>query len=269
MSGDSWYARYPGDYRRDTAHLSLVQHGAYTLCLDHYYATGRPLPSARDLIYRICSAFEEGERLAVDFVLENFFRAQPDGYHNSRADRELVEREAKRKQQSEAARKRWGSKTGEHPTSSDAFAHAYAHANAIARPQPQPQRQSKPGANAAPMPSHTDPGCGKELADRRKIEARDRREKFEAVAHVKSNEARREALNGSGPEVQMTTEQRKCWDSKMQLRHELYQEFESARTTGEIAKGISRDAWIHQRLKERGLSLSDIGKVAKPEVTAA
>jgi hypothetical protein len=26
---NQWYAHYPGDYGRDTAHLSLVEHGAY------------------------------------------------------------------------------------------------------------------------------------------------------------------------------------------------------------------------------------------------
>ena len=38
----NWYKRYIGDYQRDTGHLSMVEHGSYTLMLDTYYATGRP-----------------------------------------------------------------------------------------------------------------------------------------------------------------------------------------------------------------------------------
>ena len=35
-----WYSFYPGDYGRDTGHLSLIEHGAYRTLMDHYYATG-------------------------------------------------------------------------------------------------------------------------------------------------------------------------------------------------------------------------------------
>ncbi|AUD03456.1 DUF1376 domain-containing protein [Spirosoma pollinicola] len=32
-----WYPRYPGDYARKTAHLSLTEDGAYTKLMDWYY----------------------------------------------------------------------------------------------------------------------------------------------------------------------------------------------------------------------------------------
>ena len=34
-----FYKRYLGDYQRDTGHLSMLEHGAYTLLLDAFYAT--------------------------------------------------------------------------------------------------------------------------------------------------------------------------------------------------------------------------------------
>lgn len=87
----NWYPRYYGDYARDTAHLSLAEHGAYTILLDHYYSTRRFLPEAPEYAYRICRAFEDYEKAAVDTVLEQFFPVNGEGLrHNQRADRELV-----------------------------------------------------------------------------------------------------------------------------------------------------------------------------------
>ena len=102
-----WYPHYPGDYGRDTAHLSLVQHGAYRLLLDHYYSTGSPLPSDVITLHRICRAFDQTERDAVDSVLAQFFDLRADGYHNSRADLELARRMEIRERLSNAGKKRW------------------------------------------------------------------------------------------------------------------------------------------------------------------
>jgi len=85
--GLNFYKRYPGDYMRDTADLTLAQHGAYTLMLDHYYSTGEPLP--KEGLYRICRAFEEDERKAVDFILSKFFTLTSSGYVSKRAEKEL------------------------------------------------------------------------------------------------------------------------------------------------------------------------------------
>ncbi len=126
-----------------------------------------------------------------------------------------------------------------------------------------------PRADAAADPCLS-PEKQKELRDRKKIEARDRREKFEAGARVKWDEARREAMTGRGPEVSMTPEQRQDWAKKMQLREQLRQEFESGRARGEIPKHVSHDAWRRARLKELGLTRSDIGLLPEPaEATAA
>ena len=138
---DSWYARYPGDYGRDTAHLSMIEHGAYTLLLDHYYSTAAPLPADVAALYRVCRAFDQSERDAVDHVLSQFFELRDDGYHNTRADRELVKRLEHHERLSNAGRKRW-----QKPGSSQAISQA------IASPQPQPQPKKERRKSAAAPP---------------------------------------------------------------------------------------------------------------------
>jgi uncharacterized protein YdaU (DUF1376 family) len=128
-----WYAHYPGDYGRDTAHLSLAQHGAYRLLLDHYYSTAAPLPSDISALHRICRAFDQAERDAVDFVLKEFFELRTDGFHNARADVELARQSEIRERLSNSGRRgakmRWGG-------------HSKANGPAIAKPQSHPQSQS-------------------------------------------------------------------------------------------------------------------------------
>jgi uncharacterized protein YdaU (DUF1376 family) len=147
----NWYPFYPGDYIRDTAHLSLVQDGAYRRLLDHYYATVAPLPSDLAALYRICRAFDEAERKAVDFVISQFFELRADGYHNARADRQLTRQADLHERQSkggrETATKRWGSH-------SSATCSATSSASGIPKPKPntkyQNQREEK---HTTPSPS--------------------------------------------------------------------------------------------------------------------
>src|SRR5215468_8618608 len=101
----NWYPHFPGDYIRDTAHLSVIQHGAYRLLLDHYYASASPLPAELAALYRICRAFDEAERKAVDFVISQFFELRADGYHNSRADKQLLIQAEQHERLSKGARK--------------------------------------------------------------------------------------------------------------------------------------------------------------------
>lgn len=121
-----WYARFPSDYRRDTAHLSMMEHGAYTLLLDHYYSSGRPIPAAPDpdgtcyrICYRICHAFATDERDAVRSVVDQFFVLCEDGWHNQRADAEIAKYaqlvENRRKAGKAGNEKRWGASRNSDP----------------------------------------------------------------------------------------------------------------------------------------------------------
>lgn len=86
----NYYERYCGDYGRDTAHLSLAEHGAYTLMLDAYYSTERGLPADVGALCRMCRAVSKAEQASVRNVAEQFFPVGQDGLrHNARAAREI------------------------------------------------------------------------------------------------------------------------------------------------------------------------------------
>ena len=41
----NYYERHLGDYAKDTAHLTMIEHGAYSLLLDRYYGTEQGIPA--------------------------------------------------------------------------------------------------------------------------------------------------------------------------------------------------------------------------------
>ena len=83
-----WYKRHIGDYTRDTAHLTLLEHGAYNRLLDLYYAREGSLPDAQ--VERLACARTDDERAAVRAVLSEFFTLTDGVWVNKRADRELA-----------------------------------------------------------------------------------------------------------------------------------------------------------------------------------
>ena len=85
------YPRHVGDYRKDTPHLSQAQHGAFTLLLDWYYASEKPLPNDLDLLCRIAAALKTDERKNIETVLGYFFTLEPDNcWHQKRCDKEIA-----------------------------------------------------------------------------------------------------------------------------------------------------------------------------------
>lgn len=83
----NYYERHLGDYAKDTAHLTMLEHGAYTLLLDRYYGTEQGIPA--DQAHRIARARSKEERAAVDAVLAEFFELRSDGWHQERCDAEI------------------------------------------------------------------------------------------------------------------------------------------------------------------------------------
>lgn len=106
-----YYRRYVGDYLRDTARLSMLEHGAYNLLLDYYYADEKPLPLDKDELYTMVRAMRPEDRRAVDKVLGIYFERRQDGYHQARVDAELATAQATIAKQRESgaasAAKRW------------------------------------------------------------------------------------------------------------------------------------------------------------------
>lgn len=87
----NYFELYPGDYRRDTARLSLAEHGAYLLLMADYYASEQPLPAGMADLYRIVGAQGAAEQRAVKAVADAYFPVAADGLrHNTRADREIA-----------------------------------------------------------------------------------------------------------------------------------------------------------------------------------
>ena len=89
----NYWERHIGDYARDAGHLTMLEHGAYTVLLDRYYSTEQPIPE--DQAHRVCRARSKEERAAVDAVLNEFFTLKDGQWVNGRADRELVKAQAK------------------------------------------------------------------------------------------------------------------------------------------------------------------------------
>ena len=89
MSENPWYSFYVGDYDRKTSHLSMLEHGAYRLLLDHYYAMREPLPADLKVLYRICRAFTPSERKSVVKILSIYFTKHDAHYHNKKCDSEI------------------------------------------------------------------------------------------------------------------------------------------------------------------------------------
>jgi uncharacterized protein YdaU (DUF1376 family) len=85
----NYYRRYIGDYLADTQALSMVEDGAYGRLLDFYYASERALPGDLQKLYAIARATKPAEKEAVRTVLKLHFHLGEDGYHNTRADKEL------------------------------------------------------------------------------------------------------------------------------------------------------------------------------------
>lgn len=100
-----YYQHHIGDYRRDTIHLSLLEHGAYRQLMDCYYLAESPLPTEPEALFRKLVARTEEEREAVRIVLAEFFRLTPEGWIHTRCDREIESFRAKVDQARENGRR--------------------------------------------------------------------------------------------------------------------------------------------------------------------
>ena len=90
-----YYKHHIGDYRRDTGHLSLLEHGAYRQLLDLYYVDEKPIPNETDWVMRRLSAKTQVEKDAVSAVLSDFFTQDADGWSHKRCEIEILAYEEK------------------------------------------------------------------------------------------------------------------------------------------------------------------------------
>jgi uncharacterized protein YdaU (DUF1376 family) len=158
----NYYRRHIGDYMRDTAHLSLIEHGIYARLLDLYYLREGPLCAAD--IARLVGAKSKCERAALNQVLTEFFRLENDHWRQPRCDAEiLAAREALRKAQQSGrngAAIRWAPKRDGGPIPSPSGPHKAGNGVVVA-PILQPPiedsgDEASPGAEP-PTIVHNDP----------------------------------------------------------------------------------------------------------------
>lgn len=152
---DQYYEWYPGDYQRDTADLTLIEHGAYRVLLDIYYSTGGVIPTDFGRIFRSVRAQKRAEKNAVTEIVTRFFPIGNDGLrHNARADRQIQERQAFCQAQqlrgAIGAKKRWGEHSNIRIANAIPNAIAYAMPNGIANGIAQAQPDYSP---PSPSPS--------------------------------------------------------------------------------------------------------------------
>lgn len=85
-----YYKKNIGDYRRNTMHLSLLEHGVYSQLIDQYYlkeGVGFDKPVER--IARLIGARTEDEVAVVSVILDEFFTETESGYIHNKCDENL------------------------------------------------------------------------------------------------------------------------------------------------------------------------------------
>lgn len=90
-----FWKRWIADIQAKTSALTLLERGAYSELLDHYYTEGGPISGDHALLYRICRAFEKHEREAIDKILSEYFKKTAAGKYLNRRAQEEIERAEK------------------------------------------------------------------------------------------------------------------------------------------------------------------------------
>lgn len=155
---------YTGDYLRDTADLSMREHGAYLLLLAFSWQRSSGLPDDLPRLYRIAKARDDEDRHAVDYVVGEFFKIGEDGrFHNGRLERELVRHNALSKRGKAGAAGRWNGKDHAKPMLDSCETNAKPMA-----PSPSPVPTSKVKSNVGLTPDEP-PLPGKPEATTREL----------------------------------------------------------------------------------------------------
>ena len=102
-----YYSHNIGDYRKDTGHLSLLEHGVYRQLLDTCYLSEKPLNLDHAELMRTHCARTADEMRAVETVLKDFFVSTPEGYIHKRCDIEIEAFHSKSDSARESAKARW------------------------------------------------------------------------------------------------------------------------------------------------------------------
>lgn len=146
----NYYERHIGDYLKDTAHLSLLEHGVYTRLMDVYYTREGSIPAAEAA--RLVGARSKDEREALAAVLAEFFVLADGAHQQDRCEREIARFQDKQAKAKRSAEVRWGARQSHSEGNASAGADAmrtHCEGNAPrARPQT-PVTSNQPSSKAA------------------------------------------------------------------------------------------------------------------------
>ena len=109
----NYYSHHIGDYRRDTSHLSLLEHGIYRQLLDQYYLNEQHIGQDDAKLMRLLCVRTADDVQAYKNVLSDFFVLTELGYIHKRCDVEIEVFHAKSRSASESAKARWTRKNKE------------------------------------------------------------------------------------------------------------------------------------------------------------
>lgn len=148
-----FYEHQIGDYRRDTTHLSLLEHGVYRQLLDTYYLKEIPLTADLADLMRTHGARTPDEQQALKDVLRDFFTLSPDGYVHDKCERVLQRIYAKSEKARASAEVRWERERAKKNNSLDANAlrpESEGNANGMLPTNPLTQQPNNPLPPAVP-----------------------------------------------------------------------------------------------------------------------
>lgn len=147
----NFYQHHIGDFNNATRHLSRIERSIYRDLLELYYDTEKPLTTDFDRLARRCLV-DDCDRGAMREVLNEFFTLEDDGYHNTRADKEIAAYQRMAEGGKRGAEKRWGKGNDSPPIATPSTPHAKANANH----EPITNNQ-EPIKTPAPKPAQFDP----------------------------------------------------------------------------------------------------------------
>jgi len=143
-----YYQHNIGDYRKDTSHLSLLEHGIYRQLLDSYYLDEMPLCNDLAKLMRSHSVRNADEQQALQNVLTDFFELTEEGYIHKRCNDVIAAYHGKSDKARASANARWGMR-------SKGSKRKQSESNANAMPT-----QSEGNANHKPITNNHKPVVG-------------------------------------------------------------------------------------------------------------
>ena len=99
-----YYQFNVADYRKDTTHLSPIEHYIYRQLIDWYFLDEKPIISNKKTMLRRLG-LEPEFSYQLNAVLEDFFILEDDGFHQKRIDAELLDYKSYLNKQTENGKK--------------------------------------------------------------------------------------------------------------------------------------------------------------------